>query len=304
MWVSKHRFVASVARAGGIAFMTPRSYPDDAAFRDGLRKCRDLCEGKPFGVNLYVSSRPAENAILLEMAETLIAEGVRYVETAGGSPAEILPILKDSGVTVMHKATTLRHAAKAVDAGADAIALVGTECGGHPGMAGLTTLVLAARASERFDVPLVVGGGIGTGGQVAGLLAMGADGVLLGSRAMTVAESCIHDTYRDHLLQCDETATMLVMQSVNNPFRCLINSSALKVAEIEREHPGKFNLFKEHASGEACRLAYESGNFEHGILSLGPSIAFSHQRETMEQLFDQLMSDAEASLTRLSRLTG
>jgi nitronate monooxygenase len=303
MWLSEHNFVSAVARAGGIGFITPRSYPTNEEYRDGIRRCRDLSEGRPFGVNLYVSSRPAENAALIEMADILIEEGVRFVETAGGSPADILPRLKGGGVTVIHKATTLRHAAKAAGAGADAIALVGTECGGHPGMAGLTSIVLAARAAEDLEVPIVIGGGVGTGGQIAGLLGMGADGALLGSRAMTADESWIHDAYREHLFGCDETSTMLVMQSVKNPYRCLTNESALAVAELERQYPGEYDRYKEHAKGAACREAYLTGNYEHGILSLGPSIAFSRKRETMEQLFDQLIDEAKSGLTRLGGLT-
>lgn len=303
MWLSDHDFVAAVARAGGIAFMTPRSYPTNEDFRDGIRRCRDLSQGKPFGINLYVSSRPAENAALFAIADVLIAEGVQFVETAGGSPAEILPVLKQAGVTVIHKATTLRHAEKAAGAGADAVALVGTECGGHPGMAGLTSLVLAARAAESFDIPVVIGGGVGAGGQITGLLGMGVDGVLLGSRAMTADESWIHEAYREHLLCADETATMLVMQSVKNPYRCLVNQSALAVAELERLYPGEYERFKSHASGAACREAYVTGNYEHGILSLGPAIAFSRRRESMEQLFDTLIDEARAGLERFDRIS-
>ncbi len=303
MWLSDHNFVSAVARAGGMGFMTPRSYSSLNLYRDGIRRAKDLSEGSPFGVNLYISSRPAENEAVMKMAEIMIEEGITCAETAGGSPIDVLKLLKPAGVTVIHKATTIRHALNAERSGADAIILVGAECGGHPGMAGLTSLVLAARGAEALSVPLVIGGGVGTGAQMSGLLAMGADAILLGSRLLTADEIWAHDAYKDYLVSLDETSTTLVMQSVKNPYRCLINDTAAKVVDLEQASPGDYEPLRPYTLGSFCREAYETGDWNRGILSLGPSIAFSRKRESIEAIFDTIVDEARSSLDRLSGMT-
>jgi NADH:quinone reductase (non-electrogenic) len=141
MWLSDARYVAASVNAGGMGFITARTFPDPGRFREELQTCRELTKGRPFGVNLYLTPRPEENAFLKGHLDILLKEGVRALETSGLPPKEFLPALKEAGAKVMHKTSTVRHAISAAKLGVDAVAVVGAECGGHPGLALVGTMV-------------------------------------------------------------------------------------------------------------------------------------------------------------------
>lgn len=299
MWLATAEYVAAVVNAGAMGFITPRSYPDTEAFADAVRRCRVMTGGRPFGVNLYISARPEQNAALHDWIAVIEAERVACVETAGHSPAAILPRLKAAGCTVVHKATTLRHAAKAAAAGADAVALIGAECGGHPGMGDIPAMVLAARAVERIAVPVVVGGGIGSGRQLAAALALGADGVLIGSRMLVASEVATHPAMKQHLIGLDETCSTTVLRSVGNTYRCLANATAAEVARLEAEGVREHAAFGPLVGGALQRKAYETGDWSQGILSLGPAAAWCDRVEPAASILSRLEADALAALARL-----
>jgi nitronate monooxygenase len=301
MWLATAEYVAAVVRAGAMGYLTPRSYPDLAAVRDALRRCAVLCEGRAFGANLYISARPEQNEELDAWVDLIIAEGVRHVETAGYSPTRILPRLKDAGCTVMHKATTVRHAAAAAAAGADAVTMIGAECGGHPGQGDLPAMLLAARALDVLDVPVIVGGGIGSGRQLAAALAMGADGVLLGTRMLVADEIWAHHTYKDHIVGLDENATTTVLRSLGNTYRCLANDTAAEVRRLEAEGVRDYDVLRPHVGGAAQRTAYETGDSRHGILSLGPAAAWCDRTEPAAAILNRLVTDAVAALDTAPR---
>ena len=300
MWLATAEYVAAVVNAGAMGFITPRSYPDEAAFADAVRRCRALTRGRPFGVNLYLSARPEENARLHRWIEVIEAEGVACVETAGYSPAAILPRLKAAGCTVIHKATTLRHAEKAVEAGADAVAMIGCEAGGHPGLGDVPAMVLAARALERLDVPVVVGGGIGSGRQLAAALALGADGVLVGSRMLVAGEIATHPDLKRHLIGLDETGSTTVLRSLKNTYRCLANDTAAEVARLEAGGVRDWAVLGPLVGGALQRHAYETGDWSTGILSLGAAAAWCDRVEPAAAILDRLDADARAALARLA----
>jgi nitronate monooxygenase len=302
MWLATAEYVAAVVNGGAMGFITPRSYPDLDAFAEAVRRCRRLTGGRPFGVNLYISARPAENERLERWIDVIEAEGVACIETAGHSPAAILPRLKAAGCTVIHKATTLRHAAKAVEAGADAVALIGAECGGHPGLGDVPAMVLAARAVERFDVPVVVGGGIGSGHQLAAALALGAEGVLIGSRMLVADEIWAHDAYKRHITGLDETVTTTVLRSLKNTYRCLANDTAAEVHRLEGDGVQDYATLGPLVGGALQKHAYETGDWTQGILSLGPAAAFCDRLEPAAAILARLEADALAALGRLDRL--
>lgn len=300
MWLATAEYVAAVVNGGAMGFITPRSYPDTAAFADAVRRCRALTGGRPFGVNLYISAREAENARLAEWIGVIEAEGVACVETAGHSPAGILPRLKAAGCKVIHKATTLRHAAKAVAAGADAVVLIGAEAGGHPGTGDLPAMLLAARAVERFEVPVVVGGGIGAGHQLAAALALGAEGVLIGSRMLVAEEIWAHPALKHHLLTLDEGCSTTVLRSLGNTYRCLANATAAEVARLEADGVRDYAVLGPLVGGAAQKAAYETGDWEQGILSLGPAAAWCDRIEPAAAILARLEAGALAALDRLA----
>ncbi len=296
MWLATAEYVAACVNAGAMGYITPRSYPDLAAFEDALRRCRDMTEGRAFGVNLYISARPEQNDALSDWIGLIERHNVACVETAGYSPAAFLPRLKAAGCHVMHKATTLRHAAGAARAGADAVTLIGAECGGHPGMGDLPAMLLAARALDEIDVPVIVGGGIGSGRQIAAALALGASGVLIGSRMLVADEIWAHRAYKAHIAELDENATTTVLKSLRNTYRCLANEAATAVQALEAGGERDYAVLRPYVGGAAQKTAYETGDWTQGILSLGPAAAFADRLEPAGAILKRLTQDAIAAL--------
>jgi len=303
MWLADAAYVAAAVNAGGLGFITARSFPEPEDFRAELRKCHALTGGRPFGVNLYLSQRPEENAFLAGHIDILLAEGVRFIETSGLPPKEILPRLKAAGCKVIHKVAAVRHAVSAQRLGVDAVTVVGAECGGHPGVYMIGTMVQALRAAQEVTVPLAVGGGIGHGAQLVAALALGADAVVMGSR-MTVAEEIwAHAAYKDRVLAADETTTQLVMASFRNTFRVLDNAEARAVMALEAAGERDFEAYRPHVAGARQKEAYETGDWERGILSLGQSAAFATGIQSVQEIFTQILQEAEAALAKLERVT-
>jgi NADH:quinone reductase (non-electrogenic) len=303
MWLSDARYVAALVNAGCMGFITPRSFHSDDAFGDALALCSDLTRGRPFGVNLTLSSRPEANAAVQRWLDMALTHGVRIFETAGHAPVELIGTLHKAGAIVIHKASSIRHALSAERAGADAIALVGMEEGGHPGTNELPTMLMGALAVDRFRVPVVLGGGIGRGRQLAAVLVQGLDGVLIGSRFLVCEEISANRRYKEHLLDCDEHSTVRLLQSLGNTWRVLRNDTARQINEIERAGATDHAAFGELISGATARdCCYVHSDWERGMLSLGPSIAFAKRIEPLKSIVADLLEEARVSISCLSSL--
>jgi nitronate monooxygenase len=300
MWLSDAAYVAAVVNAGALGFMTARSFPDPQAFRDELRRCRELTGGRPFGVNLYLSQQPGANDMLRGHVEILIEEGVRFIETSGLPPKDLLPQLKEAGCMVIHKVSALRHALSAQRLGVDALSVVGMECGGHPGVYLIGTMVQGLLAAERLSVPVVVGGGIGHGAQLAAALAFGADGIVLGTRMTVASEIWAHPAYKERVVAAGETDTQLVLQSLRNTYRALDNETARTVAALEAEGVRDHERYRPHVAGVLQKQAYASGDWNRGLLSLGQAAAFATALEPVEAIVDRLISEAQAAQANLN----
>lgn len=302
MWLADANYVGAVVNAGGMGFITPRSFPTLDDYRAQLRKCREITEGKPFGVNIYVSARPEANVELGVFLDVAIEEKVAFVETAGFSPKAFLPRIKNAGMKVIHKCTTLRHAQSAAKAGVDAIAILGAEAGGHPGMNMIGGIVQGAVVPAGLDVPVVLAGGLGSGRQLLAALALGADGILLGSR-MTVAEEIwADDKYKKRITETVESDTRIVMSIFNDNSRVLDNATAKAVNELEEQGITEFEQYRPLVQGPNQRDAYASGDFDQGILSMGQSCAFANEIASVENIFDDILRDAVAMRDRLGGL--
>jgi len=302
MWLADANYVGAVVKAGGMGFITPRSFPSDDAYRDELKKCRDITGGTNFGVNIYVSARPEANEALGRFLDIAIEEGVKNVETAGFSPKVFLPRIKDAGMRVIHKCTTVRHADSAVRAGVDAICLLGAEAGGHPGMDMIGGMVQGALAAKALDVPFILGGGMGAGRQLVAALALGADGILLGSR-MTVSEEIWADEkYKQRIVEAAVADTRIVMSIFNDNSRVLDNETARAVVALEADGVTDFEAYRPLVQGINQWEAYKEGDPERGTLSMGQSVAFADRIESVEEIFDSLLSDAAAARERMKTL--
>lgn len=303
MWLSDATYVAAVVNAGGMAFMTPRSFNGLEAFREQLRRCAELTGGRPFGVNLTLSHRLGANAQVPAQLAMALAEGVRCFETVGPSPGPLFDAIHAGGGRVIHKASFVAHALKAEGQGADAVALVGMEAGGHPGLHELPATLLGAEALQTLKVPLAIGGGIGSGRQVAAALALGADAVVIGTRFLVSEEIWAHRRYKEHLLSRGSADSVVGMRSVGSPWRVLDNTTAREVRALEAAGARRHEDFGELALGRYGRdHAYVAGDWERGMLSMGPGIAFADRIEPVAAIIERLMADTLAACRRLAGL--
>ncbi len=300
MYLADERYVAATVNAGAMGFITAKTFPDPGDFRTELKRCAELTDGKPFGVNLYYAPRPGANEVLRGHVDILLEEGVRIVETAGLPPKEALPVLKDAGCIVIHKVSTVRHALSAQKLGVDALSVVGAECGGHPGVTLVGTMVQGLVAAQKLHLPLAIGGGIGHGAQIVAALAFGADAVILGTR-MTVAEEIwAHPAYKQRLIESNETDTLLLLQSLRNTYRALDNETARAVAEVEATGTTEYDDYASLVAGALQKEAYETGDWNKGILSVGQSAAFADAVQPVAAIVDQLMAEAAQAERRLA----
>ena len=302
MWLADADYVSAVARAGGIGFITPRSFPTPNDFRLQLGKAYDLSDGKPFGVNLYISARRESNQLLQTFLDISIEEGVKFVETAGFSPKEFIPKIKDAGITVMHKCTTLRHALSAQKAGVDAIAILGAEAGGHPGVDMIGTMVQGALVPRKLDVPVVLAGGMGTGKQLAACLALGAEGMLVGTRMVVAAEIWAHENYKRHLVELGPDATKIIMSTFGDNSRVIDNPSTEAVLALEAAGNTDYEAYRPYLQGLLQKEAYQDGNWKKGTMSIGQSVAFARDIEPVEKIIEEIMKEADAARCRLNGL--
>lgn len=299
-WLSRAEYVAAAGRAGIISFITAASFPEFNDLRAVIEKCRDLCEGAPFGVNVSMIPKLVPGEKTEEVFRLIVDSGVKFVETSGRSPEAFMPMLKDAGITVLHKVPSLRFAQKAQSVGVDMVSIVGAECGGHPGMDMIGSMVNAGLAEDRLNIPWLVGGGIGRGAQLVAALAMGASGVVVGTRFLVAEEIQAHPDFKQALIEASELDTDLCMTSVRNTVRSLRNETTQMVAKLERDNPeiGIKELIT-HVSGAIGRNAYATGDVSKGILSAGHALGFVDRVEPLAEIVGRMEQDAVAAMGRL-----
>jgi NAD(P)H-dependent flavin oxidoreductase YrpB (nitropropane dioxygenase family) len=298
--VSDANYVAAVVNAGGMGFIVAAGWGDDPeGLREQVRRCRTATGGKPFGVNLYISRQAGGFERALGWVEVLREEGVACVETAGASPEPLLPMLREAGIKVLHKVPAVRYAVSACRLDVDAVIVVGNECGGHPGIYQIGTMVQAAHAPRAVSKPVVVGGGIGTGRQLAAALAMGAEGVVLGTRMLVAEELWIHRKYKELVAAADGTESVVVKKALRDHHRVYLNESARAVLELDRQEVTDFEQFRPHVIGALAREAYLTGDPAKGMLDFGHAAVFADIVEPVERIFDRLIDDAATALERM-----
>lgn len=289
--VSLAPMVAAVSNTGAIGFLTAVTQPTPELLRQEIRKTRALTS-KPFGVN--VSFLPAATPPDYEAyIKVILEEGIKVVETAGNNPGKYIKMFKDGGCIVIHKCVTIRHARTAIKSGADIISMDGFECAGHPGSDDVGGLVLFAMACRELGAPFIASGGIGTGIQLAACLALGADGINMGTRFMATVEAPIHINIKQALVEGDHTKTMLILRSLKNTERVYKNEMALKAAQAELEKPGDFAVVREFISGSKYKISFqETGNVEDSVWSCGQVMSLINDLPTCRQLVDDIVQEA------------
>lgn len=292
---------AAVSNAGGLGIITGLTQKTPEALAKEIKRCRDMTD-KPFGVNLTflptVSSPDYPGYI-----RSIIEGGVKVVETAGNNPQKWLPGLHDAGIKVIHKCTSVRHSLKAESIGCDAVSVDGFECGGHPGEDDIPNFILLPRAAEELKIPFVASGGMADGRSLVAALALGADGINMGTRFMATKEAPIHENVKKALVAATELDTRLVMRSLRNTERVLRNAAADRLLEKEKELGAnlKFEDIIEQVAGVYPKIMLD-GAMDAGVWSCGMVAGLIHDVPTVKELIDRIMREADDIIGR--RLAG
>ena len=229
-------------------------------------------------------------------------EGVKVVETAGRSPKPLMPILKDAGIKVIHKMTSIRHAASAQKLGVDAVTLIGFGSGGHIGMDNVASFIMIPMAVSRLDIPVIAGGGVADGKGFLGALAMGAEAVLMGTAFFATQECPAHEAIKERLVQTQETDTCLLLNSIHNPIRCVKNKLADECLALEEKNASFEEIITAVAGGKG-KLAYDSGDTEVSPIACGQIVGAIKEVKTVQQLIDDIVNEADALMKRLNVIT-
>ena len=301
MWVGRAELAAAVSNAGGLGLITALTQPTPEDLRREIKRCRALTD-KPFGVNLTVlpSVNPPPYAAY---RQAIIDGGVSVVETAGGRPEEHVQAFKAHGIKVIHKCTAVRHALAAERMGVDAISIDGFECAGHPGEDDIGGLVLIPAAADRVKIPMIASGGFGDGRGLAAALALGAEGVNMGTRFCATVEAPIHEAVKQFLLRNDERATNLIFRKFNNTGRVAKTVVSDQVVKISGREGSVFADIQPLVSGARGRVALESGDLEAGLIWAGQVQGLIHDIPTCAELVTRIVAEAEEIITtRLGRM--
>jgi NADH:quinone reductase (non-electrogenic) len=288
-WVGRAPLVAAVANAGALGFITALTQPTPDDLRKEIARCRELTD-QPFGVNLTIL--PAINPPpYAEYRQAIIDSGVKFVETAGSNPAEHLRHFHEHGIKVIHKCTSVRHAVKAESLGVDAVSIDGFECAGHPGEDDIPGLVLIPAAADQLTVPMLASGGFADGRGLVAALALGADGISMGTRWMATVESGIHQKVKDRLVEAEERDTQLIFRQLRNTARVADNAVSREV--VKRLNEGaQFPDIQELVAGVRGVKVYETGDVDHGIWSAGMVQALIRDIPTCDELVQRIVGEA------------
>lgn len=297
MHISGPAFVAAISNAGALGMMASAMYQNKEEFRTAVHEVQTLTD-KPFGVNLslFPALRPIDNDLY---ADVILEEGVPVVETSGARPPQdLLARLQSGGVKTMHKCVSARHALNAQKAGVDAVTVFGSEGGGHIGELGLTTMVLVPRAADTVDIPVIAAGGIADGRGLLAALALGADGVTIGTRLLVTQECPIHDDLKLALLQATEVDTLTILGTLHNTLRAWKNPAALKVADLESKDSDLWEIFNIVAGTETKKM-YQEGDTSAGVIACSQSIGLISEIESVSTVINDMVD--QANIIRMSQ---
>ncbi|HET7787536.1 MAG TPA: nitronate monooxygenase family protein [Myxococcales bacterium] len=300
-FVGLAELASAVSNAGALGIITGLTQKTPELLAREIARCREMTD-RPFGVNL--TFLPAFSAPPYpEYIRAIIEGGVRIVETAGRNPEAYLPALKAAGIKVIHKCTSVRHSLKAQAIGCDAVSVDGFECGGHPGEDDVPNFILLPRAAEELKIPFVASGGMADGRSLVAALALGADGMNMGTRFIATREAPVHENVKNAIVRASELDTRLIMRGLRNTERVLNNGGVQRLLEIEREKGESLTISDIYGqvAGIYPKVMIE-GDVEAGAWSCGMVAGLIHDIPTVKELVDRIMKQAEEIIRR--RLVG
>ena len=300
-YVGFAEMAAAVSNAGGLGIITGLTQKTPKDLANEIARCKDMTD-KPIGVNLTFLPGFADPDYP-GYIEAIIAQGVKIVETAGRSPEQYMPSLKEAGIKVIHKCTSVRHSLKAEKIGCDAVSVDGFECGGHPGEDDIPNMILLPRAAEELSIPFVASGGMGNAKQLVAALALGADGINMGTRFIATKEAPVHQNVKDALVAASELDTELVMRPLRNTERVLKNDAVDRILEKEKSLGDdiKINDIMDEVAGVYPKIMLD-GDMDAGAWSCGMVAGLIHDVPSCKELIDAMMKEADEIIkSRLSK---
>ena len=304
-YVGYAELASAVSNAGGLGIITGLTQPTPEDLAGEIARCHEMTD-KPFGVNL--TFLPAFTAPPYpEYIDAIIAGGVKIVETAGRNPQEHLPRLQEAGVRIIHKCTSVRHSLKAQSIGCDAVSVDGFECGGHPGEDDIPNMILLPRAAEELSIPFVASGGLANARSLVASLALGAEGMNMGTRFIATREAPVHENVKRALVAATELDTRLIMRPIRNTERVLSNAAVEEILRIEREKAEageqvEISDIRHLVAGSENRKVLQEGKMDAGAWSCGMVAGLIHDIPTCKDLLDSIMAEAEDMIRQ--RLAG
>jgi NADH:quinone reductase (non-electrogenic) len=296
-WVGRAELASAVSNAGALGVLTALTQPTPEMLRREIQRCRSMTD-RPFAVNLTIlpTLSPPPYA---DYIDVIIEGGVRIVETAGNSPREYISKFKAADIKIVHKCTTVRHALSAERSGVDVVSIDGFECAGHPGEDDIPGLVLIPIAASALKIPIIASGGIGDGRGMAAALALGAEGINMGTRFVCTREAPVHESLKQALRQACERDTNLIFRTMNNTARVLKNAVSDEVVAMERRPGGcRFEDVRHLVAGIRGRDSWERGDMNGGVLTAGMVIGLIDDIPTCAELIERMTRDCRAHLTR------
>ena len=291
-WVGRAELIAAVANAGALGCLTALTQPTPEDLTKEIARVKDMTD-KPFAVNFTIL--PTLKPIPYdEYMDAIVQSGVKIVETAGNNPKVHMPKLKEAGIKVIHKCTSVRHSLKAQKIGCDAVSVDGFECGGHPGEDDIPGLILIPAAANKVKIPMIASGGFGDGRGLVAALALGAEGINMGTRFIATKEAPVHENVKQAILAASELDTRLIMRPLRNTERVLNNQAVERLLEKEKELGDKISFMDiaEEVAGVYPRIMTE-GDMDAGGWSCGMVAGLIHDIPTCQELIDRIMKEAD-----------
>ena len=300
--ISNPEFVAAASNAGACAVLASANYKSPDELRDAIKKTQSLTD-QPFAVNINLFPALMPQDKLEDYVDATLSEGVKIIETSGHkAPEDLVPKFRDGGAIWIHKCAGVRYAIKGAALGADMVTVVGYENGGATGVLDIGTMVMTPSVVDALDVPVIAGGGVSDGRGVAAILALGAEGVIMGTRMMATKECPIHDDLKQAFIEATETDTCLALRSVQNTHRIWNNKAAQKVIELEAQGAALFQLIQA-ASGDKAEKMYREGDIDLGVVACGQGVGLIKDIPTVQELLDRIMVEAEEVISRLDKIS-
>ena len=289
-WIGRAELVAAVSNAGALGTLTALTQPSPEALRLEIARLREMTD-KPFAVNLTFlpTLKPIPYA---EYREAIIDSGVKIVETAGNNPSAHMPALKAAGITVIHKCTSARHALKAQQIGVDIVSIDGFECAGHVGEDDIPGLILIPATVSRVTIPVIASGGFGEGRGLVAALALGAEGINMGTRFMCTQEAPVHEKIKRAIVDNTENDTSLILRSMRNSSRVARTDLSLSIVEMEKMG-ATIQEIGPKVAGAKGRGVYEHGDVEGGIWTVGMVQGLINDIPSCAELIQRIINDAE-----------